>query len=138
MREENSPVPPLKTPCRFRLMFSCWALSVISIFEPEYVTSILAVRLEGRKKNALKQKAEILCQRQFQDEDVKITNSTLDNKEAVALLKEVSDALRKIYPYSIDAPSHSHLVPGQWDETGRKCEWCETWSRVQKFLKDNA
>jgi hypothetical protein len=30
-----------------------------------------------------------------------------------------------------DAPGHSHFKKGVWDDTGKKCEWCETWEQVR-------
>ena len=37
-----------------------------------------------------------------------------------------------------DAPGHSHNVPGKWDKDGTPCEWCATWNRVRKCVKQNA
>lgn len=40
------------------------------------------------------------------------------------------------YPHP-DAPGHSHIVPGRWDEDGSECERCKAWADLKAVLAVN-
>ena len=69
-------------------------------------------------------------------------------EKAAAESREIVRALMRELPRNLrgdrgNAPGHSHLIPGVWDNdngslSGQPCAWCMAWSKAKAYASNQA
>ena len=70
------------------------------------------------------------------NEAFELLNSLLKEDESLNMLRELSNYLKERFPNSRDAPGHSHVVDGRWDNDGSECAYCLLWKRINQKLSN--
>lgn len=70
------------------------------------------------------------------NEAFELLNSLLKEDESLNMLRELSNYLKERFPHSRDAPGHSHVVDGRWDNDGSECAYCSLWKRINQKLSN--
>jgi hypothetical protein len=77
-----------------------------------------------------------------------IDEAAVELARLLKLVEAQREAIREMFAWyeedrgeDLDAPGHSHQIPGIWDESdcdelaGKPCEWCAIWRRLKSTLE---
>ena len=56
--------------------------------------------------------------------------------ESLNMLRELRNYLKERFQHSRDAPGHSHVIDGRWDNDGSECSYCSLWKRINQKLSN--
>ena len=70
------------------------------------------------------------------NEALELLNSLLKEDESLNMLRELRNYLKERFPHSRDAPGHSHVIDGRWDNDGSECSYCSLWKRINQKLSN--